>query len=132
MANKYKGKAVYELQMQEYRDNYKNWKDEKKKSKSPFFMIYSSFKEPYLRDISGGALKLYIFLGFHVNTFTGECWVSADTISDFFGNDVRTVKKWFEELEKSGLISRVQTGYKRVANTFLLPYGEGNDLDDEK
>ena len=90
-------------------------------------MLYKDFQEAHLKSISGGAMKLYIYLGFNTNNFTGECWISIDQIADYFGNDKRTVKSWFAELEKQKLILRIQTGYKRVANTFLLPYGDDAD-----
>ncbi len=70
----------------------------------------------------GVLIYMYCF-GFNVNNFTGECWISTEKIADYFKNDPRTVKKWFKELETLGLIVRIQNGYKRVANTFLLPYG---------
>lgn len=128
---KYKGKEVYEKEMEELRKDYSNWKDQRRESKAPFFIIYTDFKDTHLKDISGGALKLYVYLGFQVNTFTGECWHSADSIAEYFGNDVRTVKKWFEELEDIGLIRRIQNGYKRIANTFLLPYEKKENEEDE-
>lgn len=124
MGEKFKGKDVYEPQMEMLRDQYSKWKEQRKDEKSPFFMIYSDFKETHLKELSGGALKLYLFLGFHVNTFTGECWVSVEKIADYLGKDERTVRKWFEELQDKKLIARIQTGYKRVANTFFLPYGD--------
>jgi hypothetical protein len=124
MLSKYKGRLVYKKDMERHRKNYRLWKSKRRESKSPFFVIYSDFKDIHLKNLSGGALKLFLFLGFHINTFTGECWVSTDNIADFFGNDPRTVKNWFKELEEKGLVARIQTGYKRVANTFFLPYGE--------
>jgi len=123
MSKKYKGKEVYNRQMEEIRIEHKQWREKRRDQNSPFFMIYTDFKDIYLKEISGGALKLYLYLGFHVNTFTGECWHSVDSIAEFFRNDPRTVKKWFEELEERGMVKRIQSGYKRIANTFLLPYG---------
>jgi len=130
MDKKYKGKYVYKIEMDKLKLKYKIWKDIRRELKTPFFVVYTDFKDIHLKEISGGALKLYIYLGFHVNTFTGECWHSVESIAIFFGNDERTVKKWFNELEEKKLIKKIQTGYKRVANTFLLPYGEGAE-DDE-
>jgi len=126
---KFLGKDYYNIEMDILRKNYEEWKTLRKNSKAPFFIVYSDFKTK-LKEVSGGALKLYIFLGFHVNTYTGECWVSSETIAEFFGNDERTVKKWFSELETLGLITRMQTGFHRIANTFLLPYGtdEKNEI----
>lgn len=124
--NKFLGKDHYKTEMDTLRKNYGDWKDLRKNSKAPFFIVYSDFKNK-LKELSGGALKLYIFLGFHVNTYTGECWVSSKTIAEFFENDERTVKKWFSELETLGLLTRIQTGYHRIANTFFLPYGEDEE-----
>lgn len=123
MSDKYKGKAVYDREMDELRRNFREWREHQKEDKKPFFAVYSEFKDTHLSEISGGALKVYMFIGFHVNSFSGECWVSVETMADFFKNDKRTVKKWLQELEDRGLITRIQKGYKRIANTFLLPYG---------
>lgn len=132
MSEKFKGKEVYGVEMESLRENYKQWKYLRKEDKSPFFIIYSDFKDIHLKDLSGGALKLYLYLGFHINTFTGECWVSTEKISNYFEKDERTIRKWFEELQEKNLITRIQTGYKRVANTFFIPYGpESASIDDE-
>lgn len=116
--------SFLDVEMEKLRENYKLWKNSQRDKKEPFFIIYKSFSEENLNIISGGALKLYVFLGFNVNTFTGECWISIEKIGKYFGNDPRTIKKWFRELESLGLICRIQKGYKRVANTFLIPYGK--------
>lgn len=131
MSKKFPGKDVYEKEMDKLRSNYGNWKRKRRESKTPFFSIYSDFKEPFLKELSGGALKLYLYLGFSVNTFTGECWHSTENIAYYFGCDQRTVKKWFKELEDKGLVRRIQTGFKRVANTFLLPYEKAPQVFDE-
>lgn len=132
MSEHFKGKEFYKLEMESLRENYKQWKDIRKENKSPFFIIYSDFKDIHLKDLSGGSLKLYLYLGFHINTFTGECWVSTETIANYFEKDERTIRKWFEELQEKKLITRIQTGYKRVANTFFIPYGpEATSKDDD-
>lgn len=123
MERKYKGKIYYEKEMELLKQNYKLWRENNRKQNAPFFVVYKDLQHKYLKELSGGAVKLFLYLGFHINTFTGECWVSSKTIAEYFGNDERTVKKWFNELEEKGLIVRIQTGYRRVANTFLLPYG---------
>lgn len=130
MANYFKGKEIYEAQMESLRNEHTSWKKKTKKENQPFFMIYKSFQNEHLADISGGALKLYVYLGFQSNNFTGESWHSVETIADFFGNDPRTVQKWFKELEERHLVQRVQRGYKWISNTFLLPYGKESDADD--
>lgn len=103
--------------------DYAQWKDELQEINKPFFMIPTDFKHLFLKDISGGALKLFIFLGFHAKYQTGDTWYSASQIASFFEKDERTIANWFEELEKKGLIFREQKGYKMKANTFLRPYG---------
>ncbi len=130
ISEKYKGKDIYQLEMDQLRYKYKKWKGSRKDSHSTFFMIYSDFKDIHLKDISGGALKLYVYLGFQADTFTGECWQSIDSIAYFFRNDTRTVNKWVKELEERGLIKRIQTGFKRISNTFLIPYGDQSESDD--
>jgi DNA-binding MarR family transcriptional regulator len=132
MEKKYKGKEVNNQEMTNLRNEYKEWKEKRKKQTSPFFVVYTDFKEEHLKEISGGALKLYLYLGLHINTFTGECWHSIETIADYFGNDQRTVKKWFKELEDRKLIRRIQRGFMWVANTFLLPYGNEEVDNDRK
>ena len=132
MDKHFKGKEYNEKKMEELRKDYETWKIRMRDEGSPFFMIYKSFQDEHLNDISGGALKLYVYLGFQSNNFTGESWHSVETISDFFGNDTRTVQKWFKEFEERKLIERVQRGYKWIANTFILPYGKGNTVDDKK
>lgn len=105
------------------RGNHATWKDELFKMNKPFFMLPTDFTHLFLRDISGGALKLYIFLGSHAKYRTGESWYSIEQVSLFFQKDERTIAKWFNELEKKGLIFRAQKGFMMKANTFLLTYG---------
>lgn len=132
MDKHFKGKEFYETQMNDLRNEYKSWKKKMKIEGQPFFMIYKTFQNEHLADISGGALKLYMYLGFQSNNFTGESWHSVETIADYFGNDPRTVQKWFKELEDRHLIQRVQRGYKWISNTFLLPYGKESDALEEE
>jgi DNA-binding transcriptional regulator YhcF (GntR family) len=107
----------------ENKENYSKWRNELQDINKPFFMIPSDFKHLFLRDISGGALKLFVFLGFHAKYQTGESWYTADQVAAFFQKDPRTVANWFKELEDLGLIFREQKGFKMKATTFLKPYG---------
>jgi len=120
----FKGKVYYEAEMERLREEYRKWKVLTQKINTPFFIIYNDFKEEHLEDISGGALKLYLYLGFHSKNYTGESWHSVDAIAGYFGRDKRTIKGWFKELEERKLIKRIQRGFKWKANTFLLPYGK--------
>lgn len=124
MEKHFKGIREYEFEMRAWRDRYQEWKKYRREMNSPFLIIYKDFQDDHLRKISGGALKLYIFLGFNSNSFNGECWISAPEIASYFENDARTVKAWFAELEDLGLLKRIQTGFKRKANSFLQPYGD--------
>ncbi|MBN1468280.1 MAG: helix-turn-helix domain-containing protein [Fusobacteriaceae bacterium] len=114
-------KVEADKKMESYRSEYKEWRNAKKKD--GFFIIYNSFLEnELLKNINGNALKLYIYLGIHSKNDTGESWHSLQRISEYFGKDSRTIKRWFKELENIGLVSRVQKGL-RVPNTFIRKYG---------
>lgn len=106
------------------------WKNELQTMNKPFFMIPTDFSHLFLKNISGGALKLYLFLGFHSKYRTGESWYTNEEISLFFEKDQRTISKWFTELETLGLIFRAQKGIMMKANTFLLPFGLFIDEED--
>lgn len=99
------------------------WKHELQAMNKPFFMIPTDFSHIFLRDISGGALKLYLFLGFHSKYRTGESWYTSEQIALFFNKDPRTIAGWFNELEELGLIFRAQKGMMMKANTFMRPFG---------
>ncbi|MGN7403686.1 helix-turn-helix domain-containing protein [Cytobacillus praedii] len=108
---------------EELREEYGTWRNELQEINKPFFMIPSDFKHIFLRDISGGALKLFLFLGFHSKYNTGESWYTLEQVGAFFKKDPRTIANWFKELEDKGLIFRGQKGFTMKANTFLKPYG---------
>lgn len=118
-----KEKEEKEEIFRENRLNYAKWREELQSLNKPFFMIPTDFKHLYLKDISGGAMKLFVFLGFHSKYATGESWYGLSEVAAFFGKDQRTVANWFQELEEIGLVFRGQQGFKMRANTFLQPYG---------
>lgn len=105
------------------RDSYSMWKDKVFNMNKPFFAIHSDFQNLFLKELSGPALKLYIFLGLNSRYQSGESWFSSKDIANFFDKDQRTVANWFMELEEIGLIAREQKGFKMKANSFLRPYG---------
>lgn len=113
-----KNKIITEL-----KESYSLWREKTKQMNKPFFMIHNDFEHLFLKDISGGALKLFIYLGFRSKYQTGESWESIETVASFFGKDPRTISKWFAELEDTGLLTRKQKGFKMTATTFLRPYG---------
>lgn len=106
-----------------YRDNYKVWKEESLDFVG-YFPIFQSFKEEFiLRDLSGNAFKLYIYLGLHSGNKTGETWVTIENIAKYFDKSPRTISYWIEELMEKKLIDRVQLKYNEPSHTFLIPYG---------
>lgn len=107
----------------EMRDSYADWKEQIFTMNKPFFPIHTDFQDLFLKEISGPALKLYVFLGINSRYHTGESWFSSKEVSEFFDRDQRTVLNWFQELEKLGLIFREQKGFKMKANSFIRPYG---------
>lgn len=102
--------------------DYEKWKN-KSLQEQGYFPVFSSIKENFiLREISGNALKLYIYLGLHVKNNTGECWISIDTMAKYFNKSPRTISTWIKELEDKELIERMQMQKNGVAYTFLRPY----------
>lgn len=108
--------------------NYKEWKKEGL-SKGGYFIIFNGFlAKNKLKNISGNALKLYIYLGLNSKNMTGEVWHSNKSIAKYFGKSERTIRNWMKELEDMHLIKRIQLEYSGVAHTFLQPY----ELDENK
>lgn len=106
-----------------YRSNYKKWK-EKSLDTVGYFPIFQPFKEGFLlRELSGNALKLYVYLGLHTGNKTGETWVTIDSMAKYFEKSNRTISAWLEELIAHDLIVRIQLNYNEPAHTFLVPYG---------
>jgi DNA-binding transcriptional ArsR family regulator len=89
-----------------------------------FFPVFQPFKESFLlKELSGNALRLYLYLGFMSDNETGETWVSIETMAAYFDKSKRTISDWLKELEKAELIERLQLKPNGVAHTFLRPYG---------
>lgn len=102
--------------------NYALWKEKSFESEG-FFPVFQSFKEEkILRDLSGNALKLYLYFGLRSKNKTGESWVSIDSISKYFDKSPRTISNWIKELEKKKLIQRFQLEVNGNSYTFLIPY----------
>ncbi|VTR24358.1 Uncharacterised protein [Actinobacillus pleuropneumoniae] len=120
----FKSRSEYEVDMALYRQQYEEWRNQMKDERTGFFPVFSDDFKPFLDTLSGNALKLYLFLGFHADNKTGETTVGMDTIAKHFGAKLRTVQAWMQELTQNGLVARVQTGYRYRAHTFLLPYNK--------
>jgi DNA-binding MarR family transcriptional regulator len=108
------------------RADYGSWK-RNALNRFGFFPVFQPFKESFLlKKLSGNALRLYLYLGFMSDNETGETWVSIETIAAYFDKSKRTISDWLKELEKAGLIERLQLKPNGVAHTFLKPYGHEN------
>jgi DNA-binding transcriptional ArsR family regulator len=108
---------------EEYKQAYLNWKKQCLAQKQGYFIIFNSFlKSGILREVSGDALRLYIYLGMFTQNYTGETFVSMQTMADYFKKSVRTIGYWLKELEDKGLIIRIQLDVKKTAHTFLRIY----------
>lgn len=105
-----------------YKQNYSIWK-QYNLDETGFFIIFNTFKtKNILKNISGNALKLYIFLGIHSKNDTGELWITIDTISRYFNKTPRTISNWISELEQLNLIRRMQLEVNGPSYTCLQPY----------
>lgn len=106
-----------------FKKNYSSWREIKRNQHNGFFIIYNDFKDKnILKNISGNALKLYIFLGINSKNDTGESWYSIESIAKYFGKSTRTISYWIEELEKFNLIKRMQLEINGPSHTYLQPY----------
>jgi len=93
-------------------------------SESTYFPVFKEFKESHLlRNLSGGALKVYIYLGLHSKQWTGETWVTLEQMAAYFDVSKRTINNWLRELKRKRLIERMQMEINGVSFTFLRPYG---------
>ena len=104
------------------RNNYKIWKYNAL-SESAYFIIFQGFLETnILKEISGNALKLYIYLGINSNNYEGIVWHSNKKIASYFDKSERTIRTWMKELEDLKLIKRMRLDYDGIVYTYLQPY----------
>lgn len=105
--------------------NYARWK-QKGLDENGFFIIFNGFLEKdLLQKISGGALKLYIFLGIKSDNKTGESFYTIAYMANYFKVSERSISKWISELEKLNLIIRYQLKFNGVSHTYLNSYDLG-------
>ena len=113
-----KERYMREKRRQELREQYCSWTENHQQRGTRAFPIYEYFHAEQLADLSGGALKLYIYLGLYSDPMTGECTQTTEVIAETLGVEPYTVKKWLNELKGKGLVEKIRgTSY-----TFLLPY----------
>ena len=104
------------------RRNYKTWKTVSLNN-SGYFVIFQGFAEGnLLKELSGNALRLYIYLGLNSNNYEGIVWHSNDVIAKYFGKSQRTIRLWMKELEDKNLILRMRLKYDGNVYTYLKPY----------
>lgn len=103
----------------QYRTNWKTWKDQNHSSNNIFFPIFKEFLDYHLKNLSSGATRLYLFLGIKAKP-TGDSWYSVKSMADYFEVRTRTIDNWLQELEDAGLIYRERTSIS--SRTYLLPY----------
>jgi|GEM_PF-1209245 hypothetical protein len=112
--------------------NYQRWKLEAL-DESGYFIIFQGFLEKgLLKEISGNALKLYIYLGMNSSNLEGVVWHSNERISKYFGKSERTIRLWMNELEKIDLIKRMRLNYNGNVYTYLQPYNYKWDSKEEQ
>lgn len=105
-----------------YRKNYAKWKSTSLE-KGGYFTIFNGFlSQKYLSKISGGAMKLYIFIGISSKNETGESFYSNNSLAKYFRVSERTINNWTKELESMNLIKKMQLEPNAVAHTFLQTY----------
>lgn len=114
-----------------YRDSYATWRSMNSETKKGFFPVFRDFL-PHLARLSGGAVKLYLYLGLHAGNQSGECWPSVKRMASHFRKSERTIYLWLAELENARLIYRDQASREDAAHTFLLPYGSPAQHSDHK
>ncbi len=103
------------------RERYKSWKINSL-NKELYFIIFESFSDELLSEISGGALKLYVFLGLKSDHYYGYSWFSIKKLADYFKVSERTVSTWIKELIELKLIERVVLDEYAFSLTVLKPY----------
>ena len=111
-----------------YKSEYEAWKKHRIAEKHGFFQIWQDFREFLPQNqLTGGALRLYLFFGIVSNNWTGHSWHSVKRIAKELGCGERSVLKWARELSDAGLIYRSQKKLNGVAHTYLRPYGPRPD-----
>lgn len=106
---------------------YSDWKKDSLDNNG-YFVIFNGFQSTNkLKNISGNALKLYVYLGLNSKNFTGEVWHSNAKIAKYFNKSERTVRYWMQELESLKLIKRFQLDFNGESHVFLQPYDNSKD-----
>lgn len=125
MMNKKTNKQLSQI----IKNNYNAWKNEGL-SQGGYFIIFNGFQHSNkLKNISGNALKLYVYLGINSNSKTGEVWHSNTTIAKYFNKSERTIRGWMKELEDLNLIKRMQLEFNGNSHTYLQTYSMSTEIE---
>lgn len=117
-----KSHSAYMEDIHQLTDIHRAWRGWTKDNKKGFFPIFSPDFSAKAKDVSGNAIKLYLYLGSHIDNQAGYTLLSVDTMATYFNTSKRTVHNWLRELKQNKLIIRVQPAFKQPTQTFLLPY----------
>ena len=117
-----KGKLSNKTKSNLMKQKYRKWKMESL-DEAGYFVIFQGFLESgKLSQISGNALKLYVYLGINSSNLEGVVWHSNSTIGRYFNKSERTIRTWMKELEDLGLIKRMRLKYDGMPYTYLKTY----------
>lgn len=114
--------SQYMEDIQQFMRIHKSWRNWTKENRKGFFAVFSPEFSAIAKNISGNAIKLYLFLGANMDNQGGYTLISVETMAEHFETNPRTVHNWLKELKENRLILRVQPGFKQATFTFLLPY----------
>ncbi|WP_145153914.1 helix-turn-helix domain-containing protein [Paenibacillus xylanexedens] len=114
--------SKYMADISNFMQIHRNWRDWTKNSRKGFFPVFTPDFSAISKDVSGNAIKLYLFLGANSDNQAGYTLISVETMAQHFETNTRTVHNWLKELKDNKMILRVQPGFKQATFTFLLPY----------
>ena len=109
-------------QTKHYESNYKFWREHRKSLNQPFFMVPSEILW-YLSSINSRAINLYLYYCYRAGNETGKSWPAVETAAADLNISTKSVNNWNNELEKLGLIARINEG-KSSKTTYLLPISD--------
>lgn len=114
---------------QRYKEGYTQWRNFRKEVKENYYIIPKELEE-YLPYINSRALSLYLYYCLNSRNETGESWHSINTIAEKMNVSSRSVNTWNNDLEKAGLIVRLNDRHNSKT-TFLLPLSNYYILENE-
>lgn len=103
------------------KQNYIQWRAKEYQDNVGFFPIFSNF-DKYFKQLSPGAITLYLYFGLKANYKNGTSFYSLNRIASDLGKTPRTITNWIQELVDAKLIYRKQNRLNSVSVTYLLPY----------